>query len=395
MVRGFVLGVLASSWLQLGATLLHELTEEAAVLEKLKTDRAAVQTCDAEEIATLVKRGWWTAARELILASHELSDAAKKVQLEKVTRREVTQLKLKADELVLGLSQQDSSKIGLVRCAFQWAQNSTAVFLSIKFSHRWSSPGALKLHDEKVEASPCCFNFSANGDHSGLHKRYALDLKFYSEIDPDRWSWQLASAGRMTAEIGKKTAENWPRLLETKTKPGNMAMWDSMSDRWRDELKAFGKKKKGSANDSESDEADEEEMHEAGARTCTGSRTTPFKASGEVTRLCAEYWPPKMNTKRKGKSATWLVLFHSPQQMKCEERGAECTKIKERWDAIATKVPQVSKAHVGAVDCDAHAELCKKEKVGNLPFVRRYRNGKKKTYYDEWEIDSIMKLVTD
>mmetsp|Transcript_74027 Transcript_74027/g.149756 ORF Transcript_74027/g.149756 Transcript_74027/m.149756 type:complete len:81 (+) Transcript_74027:211-453(+) len=34
-------------------------------------------------------------------------------------------------------------------------------------------------------------------------------------------------------------------------------------------------------------------------------------------------------------------------------------------------------------------------KVGNLPFVRRYRKGKKKTYYGEWDIDSVMQVVTE
>lgn len=52
-------------------------------------------------------------------------------------------------------------------------RNSSAIFLSIKFAHRWSSPGALKVQDEKIEVTACCFNFSASGDHSQLRKRYA------------------------------------------------------------------------------------------------------------------------------------------------------------------------------------------------------------------------------
>ena len=49
-------------------------------------------------------------------------------------------------------------------------------------------------------------------------------------LDSTAWSWQLASAGRMTAEIRKREKANWPRLLDAKTKPGNLQLWDSMQD---------------------------------------------------------------------------------------------------------------------------------------------------------------------
>lgn len=313
-------------------------------------------------------------------------------------RQEVTQLKLNADDLLLALSPQDDSRIGVVRCATQWAQNSSAIFLSIKFAHRWSSPGALKVQDEKIEVSPCCFNFTASGDHSQLKKRYALDLAFYGEVDPDHWSWQLASAGRMTTEIRKRTRANWPRLLESKSKPGNLQQWDSMQERWKSELKEFDRQHKAATKDAESTEgveAAEEEIHSTGRKKCVDSRASPFSSAGLVTRLCEAYWPVRMETKKKGKSSTWLVLFHSPSEMKCYDRGDECQRVKDRWEAVGRKVEQVSEALVGAVDCDRHADLCQKEKVGTLPFVRRYRNGKKKTYYGEWDIDSIMKIVVD
>eukprot|EP00931_Biecheleriopsis_adriatica_P003593 TRINITY_DN105392_c0_g1_i1.p1 TRINITY_DN105392_c0_g1~~TRINITY_DN105392_c0_g1_i1.p1 ORF type:complete len:406 (+),score=93.64 TRINITY_DN105392_c0_g1_i1:43-1218(+) len=389
-LRRLVLGVVFLALLQPSETVLQELKTEADVLDKLRADKEST-SCDAEEMAVLMKRGWWQAARSLVTSSQGKSDFA---SLEKVVRREVTQLKLRADELLLALSPQDDSSIGVVRCAAQWAQNSSAIFLSIKFSHRWSSPGALKVHDEKVDVSPCCFNFSALGDHSQLRKRYALDWQFYDEVDPEHWSWQLAAAGRMTAEFRKKQMGNWPRLLMTKSKPGNLGKWDAMQDKWRRDLEEFDRlNKKG--EDDESEEAREEQLHSEGERKCVDSRTTPFKYRGPVTRLCNEYWPPRMETKKKGKSSTWLVLFHSPSEMGCQDMSAQCQSVKKRWEAVANKVHQVSQANVGAVDCDQRVKFCKKEKVGNMPFVRRYRKGKTKTFYGEWDIDSVMKIVTD
>mmetsp|Transcript_45957 Transcript_45957/g.107441 ORF Transcript_45957/g.107441 Transcript_45957/m.107441 type:complete len:397 (-) Transcript_45957:164-1354(-) len=373
----------------------QEFAKEAEALEALKKDKALASKVENAEVSQLIRNGWWQLCRELVLTSHGLPGFG---SLEKAVRQEVTQLKLNADDLLLSLSPQDDSRIGVVRCATQWAQNSSAIFLSIKFAHRWSSPGALKVQDEKIEVSPCCFNFTASGDHSQLKKRYALDLAFYGEVDPDHWSWQLASAGRMTTEIRKRTRANWPRLLESKSKPGNLQQWDSMQERWKSELKEFDRQHKAAAKDAESTEgveAAEEEIHSTGRKKCVDSRASPFSSAGLVTRLCEAYWPVRMETKKKGKSSTWLVLFHSPSEMKCYDRGDECQRVKDRWEAVGRKVEQVSEALVGAVDCDRHADLCQKEKVGKLPFVRRYRNGKKKTYYGEWDIDSIMKIVVD
>eukprot|EP00439_Symbiodinium_sp_Y106_P079973 s2345_g18.t1 len=175
----------------------QEFAKEAEALEALKKDKALASKVENAEVSQLIRNGWWQLCRELVLTSHGLPGFG---SLEKAVRQEVTQLKLNADDLLLSLSPQDDSRIGVVRCATQWAQNSSAIFLSIKFAHRWSSPGALKVQDEKIEVSPCCFNFTASGDHSQLKKRYALDLAFYGEVDPDHWSWQLASAGRMTTE---------------------------------------------------------------------------------------------------------------------------------------------------------------------------------------------------
>ncbi|CAE8726222.1 unnamed protein product [Polarella glacialis] len=373
----------------------------ADAVSRLKTDKVIGDTCDPEEAADLVKQGWWEAAKELVLASHSSSDASRKASLERVVRREVTALKQRADELLLALSPQDSSRIGQVTCATQWAQNSSAVFLSVKFAHRWSSPGALKVQDEQIGVTDCCFNFSATGDHSQLKKRYALDLHLFDEVRQDRWSWSLASAGRMTVEILKKTPAIWPRLHHSKSKPAhlNLGVWDSMRDRWADDIAKLAKATKAekSKQDAETvQEASEEDMHEEGQRKCADSKLSPFLRKGDVRRLCSEYWPPKMDTQRMGKSFTWLVLFHSPRAMDCKQMGEECTRVRERWNAVGKKVPEVSAlTQVGAVDCDSNADWCKKLDVGNLPFVRRYRAGKRKTYYGEWDIDSIMKFLNE
>jgi hypothetical protein len=313
-------------------------------------------------------------------------------------------MKIKADALLLSLSSQDSSKVGVVRCSFQWAQNSSAIFLSVKFSHRWSSPGALKVHDEKAKVSACCFNFSAAGEHSQLRKNYALDLAFFRDVDSKRWSWQLASAGRMTVEIAKKAPMKWPRLLAAKEKPGNMAVWEAMYTRWSDELDTFDRNqaaekrkhagKKDTKRTRSKEEIDEEDAraHKDANGLCYDPPNTPFYRDYYTTQLCEAYWPPNMKGKR-GTGTTWLILFYSPAGLGCRERLKKCTEISDRWTSLQKKVPDVSQAKLGLVDCDAQSKFCSAQKVGHLPFVRRYKDGKRKAYYEEWDIDSVMRFV--
>lgn len=380
------------------------LASEGEAVALLREKDAAAQ-CDLDGAGWLIKRGWWNAARALVTASHTQADGKCRASIETVVRRHVGDMKIQADALLLALAPAAADKVGVVRCSFQWAQNSSAVFLSVKFSHRWSSPGALKIYDEKASVTDCCFNFSASGEHSQLRKRYTLDIAFHKEVDPAAYSWQHASAGRLTVEIKKKVPAHWPRLTAGKEKPGNMALWESMHSRWDSELEAFDRaaaaerrkaqgkssddKKKGSKADNDDDD-DDEQLHEAGKTACFDNRQSPFYRTG--TQLCKEYWPPAMKGKR-GQETTWLVLFYSPSSLKCRERDKECIDVTDKWRALMTKVPQVSKAKLAIVDCDEQKALCSEQRVGHLPYVRRYKNSSKKAYYGEWDIDSVMSFL--
>lgn len=381
-------------------------SSEAEVLALLQQKGDAAQ-CDPDGAGWLIGKGWWEAARELVLASHSQPDAQCKTKLEAAVRKKVTDMKLEADGLLLALSPKDSAKVGMVRCSFQWAQNSTAVFLTVKFSHRWSSPGALKVHDEKAAVTPCCFNFSASGEHSQLHKRYTLDLGLYKEVDPAHWSWQHAAAGRITVEIRKKEPAKWPRLLLSKEKSasGQMSAWDSMVSRWSSELDDFeraeaAQRRKAKAKTSGNEEdakaeadAEDEQKHEDGKTACYDSRDSPFHRDKHTTVLCEDYWPPTMEGAR-GKETPWMVLFYSIKELKCRERDKKCSDMYERWSAVQNRVRGIGDIKTGIVDCDAYKAFCSKQKVGHMPFVRKYKAGKRKAFYGEWDIDSIMSFIT-
>jgi len=50
-----------------------------------------------------------------------------------------------------------------VPCALQWAQNSTTIFLGVKYASRWSAPGAIEVADVGVNITEA----GLLGEHGG------------------------------------------------------------------------------------------------------------------------------------------------------------------------------------------------------------------------------------
>jgi hypothetical protein len=53
-----------------------------------------------------------------------------------------------------------------VPCALQWAQNSTTIFLGVKYASRWSAPGAIEVADVGVNITEA----GLLGEHGGAKK---------------------------------------------------------------------------------------------------------------------------------------------------------------------------------------------------------------------------------
>jgi len=375
---------------------LREAPTERAAITLLREDEDLAAKPDPADATWLVKqRCWWSAARELVTLANLRADREARVALESAVRRDVGALRLEADALLLALSPPRPDTAVAIRCALQWAQNSSAIFLSGKYAHRWSSPGALKVHDQRANVSECCFNFSASGEHSQLRKKYAVDLHFLHKVSTWGWSVQPASAGYFTVTILKEEPAKWSRLLKAKGKPSYLGVWDKMHSKWALEVERFKKeedKAAGKLSAKQKDEMDREE-HEDAARLCPDHRSSPFFRNPETTRLCEAYWPPKMEGNR-GSRTLWLVLFFSPRMVECEHRSSECIKLRDSWTALQKKVPDISKAKVGVVNCDEQRNFCNERGVEQLPSIRRFRRLKEKVYYGKWDIDSVMKFVT-
>jgi len=193
-----------------------------------------IKSLEKEVVELVVMRQWWTLARELVSKSHE-----QKVDLSFSVRKAVRSLKDEAEELLrtlnpnYGMAQQVSP-------AFQWAQNDTSIFLTIKYTVRWNAPGALEVTDPSVNMTGNIFNFSGLGKHSNNKYKYFLSINLFDNIEAQLSSWNAASVGKLSVTLRKRWARKWPRLLgDKKTKVSNMHLWMEMQEKLDSTLSGF------------------------------------------------------------------------------------------------------------------------------------------------------------
>lgn len=184
-----------------------------------------LKSIDPVVVENVVLHQWWDLARDIVARSHKQS-----VDFSFVVRKAVRTLKDEADELLRSLNPK-YGQAQQVSPAFQWAQNDTCVFLTVKFTVRWNAPGALEVSDPSVNISDATFNFTGHGKHSNNKYFYSLSLELFDRISSTHSQWSAASVGKLSVTLRKKWPRKWPRLLgNKKTKIGNMHLWMEKQD---------------------------------------------------------------------------------------------------------------------------------------------------------------------
>ncbi|CAE7528419.1 unnamed protein product [Symbiodinium sp. CCMP2456] len=224
-----------------------EFSSEGALLQGLEepSTEHAILSDSLQWMRTCIANSWWKAARAIVSRTHAqkspdagsstLASLSSEVRaLVKGVKQQADQFAEYADDTFRGHRQ------GLddVPCALQWAQNSTTVFLAVKYASRWSAPGAIEIADVSVNITDAAFALSGFGHHSSIRKRYFVDLALYADVVPSRSTWSAASVGRATATIPKAQAGKWSRLTKAKDKSKHqITSWLDMEERWSEELK--------------------------------------------------------------------------------------------------------------------------------------------------------------
>lgn len=369
------------------------LPSEGATLEAVAKPDFDLASVSAEDVEQLVHKGWHEAVRAIVRRSH--SGSEEEVQrVATQVRQAVKTAKNRLDDLIRALDRNYGRAVD-VSPSMQWAQNSTHVFIAVKFAQRWNAPGALQVENETVAFSSCCFNFTAFGEHSLIRRRYHLSFELFMPAISAASSWSWAAAGRMTVIVAKAKAANWPRLYrDASAIPKNLGIWRDMREKWKEDLsklpeeqaqkpaaasaappKAAGKaskkaKRKSKVSDDEDDDALDAEIELLSE--CTKSSY----AGTSVAEICKKSWQGVVETPAV-RGRRWLVELYSSTG----DGDLEAMRVlMPMWKRLADMFPSMAPGgRVGALDCGGslEKELCKKLGVSpdKLPQVRRFIAG--------------------
>merc|ERR1719247_2125374 len=224
----------AASPTQLKDKLLDAL--DAVILEEdarkiIEPHLEDLKQLDQAVIEKIVFNQWWEVAQDILARSH-----TQHVDMSTTVRKAVRALKENADELLRTLNPK-YGQAQQVSPAFQWAQNDTCIFLTVKFTVRWNAPGALEVTEPHVHMEANKFNFTGLGKHSNNKYKYQLSLKLFDNLSPVDSTWNTASVGKLSVTLRKKWPRKWPRLLQDKkAKISNMHVWMETQDRINTQL---------------------------------------------------------------------------------------------------------------------------------------------------------------
>lgn len=210
---------------------LEDIVSEEDAQKVLEPHMESLKTLDATVVEKVVFKQWWTLATAMVARSH-----LQGVDLSFAVRKAVRAIKDESDELMRRLNPK-YGQAQQVAPAFQWAQNDTCIFLTVKFTARWNAPGALGVTEPTVEIVANKFNFTGLGKHSNNKYKYQLGLKLFDNVAPADSTWNAASVGKLSVILRKAWPRKWPRLLmDKKAKIGNMHVWMETQDRLNADL---------------------------------------------------------------------------------------------------------------------------------------------------------------
>lgn len=190
-----------------------------------------------EDVTDAINKCWLDVSEQLITKSIDQNNDYS-VEI----KRTISTLKQKLDRLTALLN--INKKIDIVKASFQWAQSPENIFLNIKFSHRWSSPGALKVKDEQVVTEKNRFQFSAlSNDPTSSPKKYIVDLTLLHNVIESETKYSFASVGKVVVTLKKEKKKIWNRLLLSKEKNPSMQIWWDMKEKYDPDIKKFLKEK--------------------------------------------------------------------------------------------------------------------------------------------------------
>jgi hypothetical protein len=195
-------------------------------------DVAASESCPAT-FAEALRAGMWDCAKQISEVAMAAGgsggqDLRNLFDLEsRLISKELADLKMHLERNIV---------LADINPAYQWAQSTDELFLSVKFAHKLDTPGTLNVEAKNVTLLEDRLElFATDG-----RKNFRLAMNFLKDVVPEESSWSMASVGRMSFQIKKKqpvgTPSKWSRLLKDRKRVPNQHFWLAMHEKYAKEL---------------------------------------------------------------------------------------------------------------------------------------------------------------
>ena len=111
--------------------------------------------------------------------------------------------------------------------SIRWADNSTHVFIGIKYAPKFDSPGYININikNEQINITENSVQLSAEIYEEAKTIKYVADIQLTHPILKDNSSWMNEALGRVYIVLMKQSAGMWHKL-STEFVPNLVVWWD-------------------------------------------------------------------------------------------------------------------------------------------------------------------------
>lgn len=225
-----------------GKAIGNSRVESDAVAVVKSAELSELRSIPMGHVEQLVNLSWWSAARTLIIKSHEAH-----LDFTAPVRRAVTSMKHEADTLLRWLDPQFANPPATAM-AMQWAQNFSTAMVAARFAPKWGEIGAnLAVFSSehgrghidhvrtvqhvqdllKVNISSNRVQADITAETGNTRRHYILSVDLFAEILPEQSTWYVnfrRAQGSMQMSHGaeipelhfavrKRYAQPWPHLF--------------------------------------------------------------------------------------------------------------------------------------------------------------------------------------
>lgn len=228
--------------------------------------------------------------------------------------------------------------------AYQWAQSTEEIFLSVKFAHKLDTPGTLNVEAKNVTLLENRLELHA----SDGRKNFRLEMNFLKGVVPEESSWSMASVGRMSFTLRKKqpvgVPSKWSRLLKETKRVSNQHFWLAMHEKYAKELDKVPEEDE-DANEEWEEQGEKKikkQKHKTAAEKSTTSSASVAPTDTTINAVPEHQHHPALAARLEELMATYkaeVARLESEAKAKKKEADAACrqrkqTLNKERDDAI-------------------------------------------------------------